>query len=144
MEQYTALEVVTGLTTVQGQLVMVKVVDWRMSVMILSVRWLDIKAATRSLTLSQLQLLGIQTHVSDGVGDAVEAQGGGSWAVGGVGSEHLGDIVDGGGAVLGPGGNGGCESGNGDGGGELHFDGCLILFTLKVKGESFEVMRLQD
>jgi len=77
---------------------------------------------------------GLLAYLSDGVGLAVVGQGGGIWAVGGVGGDHIGDIVNNhaagvGGWVVGLG--SGCESGNGGEGGELHLDGLLILLLDK-------------
>jgi len=75
--------------------------------------------------------------LSDGVGDAVVGQGGGIWAVGGVGGDNIGDIVNNHAAgVVGwvdrVGGRGsGYESGNSGDGGELHLDGLLILLLKK-------------
>ena len=69
------------------------------------------------------------SYLSDSVGDAIDGERGGSWADGGVGSEHLSGVRHG---AVRPG-SGGCgESSEGDDG-ELHLDfGCLVLFTLKV------------
>jgi hypothetical protein len=68
------------------------------------------------------------SYLSDSVGDAIDGERGGSWADGGVGSEHLSGVH---GAVR-PGSRGCGESSEGDDG-ELHLDGCcLVLFTLKV------------
>jgi len=38
--------------------------------------------------------------------------------------------------------DGGCESSDGGEGGELHLDGCLVLFTLKVIRWESLVLRL--
>jgi hypothetical protein len=83
---------------------------------------------------------GSPAYLSDGVGDAVVGQGGGLWAVGGVGGDHIGDIVNNDAAGVGwvPGGNGASKGGDNDGGCELHLDGLLILFTFKSKGGGLE------
>jgi len=72
---------------------------------------------------------------SDGVGNAVEGQAGGTWADGGVCSVHLSGVHD---SLVRPRRGSGCKSSEGDDGGcELHLDGCMILFTLKVRWESW-------
>jgi len=63
---------------------------------------------------------------SDSVGNAIEGQLGGGWAVGGIGSVDLSCVDNG---VVGPGGCSGCESGKGDNG-ELHLDGGVDYYLL--------------
>lgn len=65
-------------------------------------------------------------YLSDGVGDTVVGQGGGLWAVGGVGGDHISDIVNNSAAAgVGwvPGGGRASEGSNNGGGCELHLDG---------------------
>lgn len=67
-------------------------------------------------------------YLSDGVGLAVEGQGGGLWAVGGVGGVDLSDPGD-----IAGGSSGGHEGGGNGGVGELHVDGWVDWITWKVK-----------
>jgi hypothetical protein len=125
--------VVTGLTTVQGQLVTVKVVAWK-AVSILIVFTLEPGLYTAIVGLSQRdpRLLGSTTYLRDGVGHIIVGQGGGLWAVGGVGGVHISDVNDAAGVVRWVRGLGGTsEGGNGDNSGELHLDGLLILLLEK-------------
>jgi hypothetical protein len=81
-----------------------------------------------------------ETYLSSSVGNAVVGQLSGSWAEGGVGSVDLSGVHNS--SVL-PSGDGGSESSNGGDGGELHLDGCLVLFTfkvIKVRGEVLKVV----
>jgi hypothetical protein len=75
--------------------------------------------------------------LSNGVGNAVEGDLSRGRAVGGIGSEDLGDVVNSDRAGAGVGGhcgNGGCESGNSGDGCELHLDGCVDIIYFKSKG----------
>lgn len=129
MLQYTTLEVVTGLTMVQGQLVMVKVVDYtRVSFDSFVFERISTRVEV-SRGAPQYSPLSREAYSSGSVGDAVEGQLSGGWADGGIGSVNLSGIHNG--AIV-VGGDGGCESSDGGEGGELHLDGCLVLFTLKV------------
>jgi len=90
--------------TVHGQLVMVKVVAWR--------RCCQYKRS------SDIQKP-LETHLSDGVGDTVVGDLGGSWAVGGVLGDDVGN-VDG---TVGLGRGTGDESSSSGSNGETHLDG---------------------
>jgi hypothetical protein len=87
--------VITGLTTVQGQLVTVKVVGWK-AVSILIIFTLEPGFYTAIVGLSQRdpRSFGSTTYLGDGVGDAVVGQGGGLRAVGGVRGVHISDVND--------------------------------------------------
>lgn len=71
--------------------------------------------------------------LSDGVGNAVEAQGGGLWAVGGEGSVDLSDPGD-----VAVGSDGGHKGGGNGGDGELHLDDWNYL----LKSKEVESLRL--
>ena len=62
-------------------------------------------------------------YLGDGVGLGPVSPGGGTWAVGGVGSDNLGGVDDGLVGVRAVGGRGTSNKGGDGGNGELHFDG---------------------
>ncbi len=71
--------------------------------------------------------IGVLSHLSSSVGDAIVGQLSGRWADGGDGSVNLGGVDHG--LVVGSSGSC-CESKDGDGG-ELHLEGWLVLSYLK-------------
>ena len=84
MEQYTTGEVTTGWVTVHGQLVIVRVVAWRVGLLLACI-----------LPSWSAKRVSGEAYLSHGVGLAVVDDRGGSRAEGGVGSENLSGVVDG-------------------------------------------------
>jgi hypothetical protein len=81
--QYTTLEVVTGLMMVQGQLVTVKVVAYKLVSCVFQLEP-AVCAAILELIATRSNSFRSSAYLGDGVGDTVVGQGGGLWAVGGV------------------------------------------------------------
>jgi hypothetical protein len=123
--QYTTLEVTTGLTMVHGQSVMVKVVACISKLVMILRQFSDGRESQKGSPGHPLHSSGAHpsqglAYSGDGVGLAVEGQLSGSWAVGGVVSDDLGDDNSASAVNVGSG-SGGHEGSKGDDG-ELHFE----------------------